>query len=106
MDQLFDQFTDYQSLQDDFGGDFQRIDQMWHHLGTLQGCDGLRFNLVFEVMKFILLLPHSNAEGVFSMVKTKFQASLSNKTTLPSILSCKVNYFNDTVSSSSHPKHS
>ena len=49
MDQLFDQFTDYQSLQDDSVDDSQRIDQIWHHLGVLQGCDGLHFNLLFEV---------------------------------------------------------
>lgn len=101
MDLLFDQYTDYQSLPDDIGDRFERIDQMWHHLGSLQGCDGLRFNLVFEVMKYILLLPHSNAEEerIFSMItknKTKFRASLSNKTTLPSILSSKVNCFSDT----------
>ena len=35
---------------------------MWHHFGNLQGCDGINFNLVFEVEKYILLLPHSNAE--------------------------------------------
>ena len=99
MDMLFDQFTDYQSLQDGFLVDFERIDQMWHYLGNLQGCDGLRFNLLFEVVKYILLLPHSKAEEerIFSVVaknKTKFRASLSNKTSLPSILSCKVNCFN------------
>ena len=77
MDMLFDQFTDYQSLQDGFLDDFECIDQMWHYLGNLQGCDGLRFNLLFEVVKYILLLPHSKAEEewIFSVVaknKTKF----------------------------------
>ena len=68
MDQLFNQFTDYQSLQDDSVDDSQRIDQIWHHLGVLQSCDGLRFNLLFEVVKYILLLPHSNAqERIFSI---------------------------------------
>ena len=36
MDHLFDQFTDYQSLQDDSVDDSQRIDQIWHHLGVLR----------------------------------------------------------------------
>ena len=102
IDTMFDQFTDYQGLDDTLADDFERVDQMWrHHLGNLQGCDGLRFNLLFEVVKYILLLPYSNAEEerIFSIVaknKTKFKASLSVKTTIPSILSCKVNCFNHT----------
>ena len=89
-DKLYDHFTDYQGLQDRLADDYERIDHM---------C--LRFNLLFDVVKYILLLPHSNAEEerIFSMVaknKTKFRASLSNKMSLPSILSCKVNCFNHT----------
>ena len=33
MDMLFDQFTDYQSLQD---SEYEHIDQIWHYLGSLQ----------------------------------------------------------------------
>ena len=62
MDQLYDQFTDYQGLNDSAVEGYERIDHMWHYLGNIQGCDGFRFNLLFDVVKYILLLPHSNAE--------------------------------------------
>ena len=99
MDKLYDQFTDYESLDQAVLEDHGRIDNMWHFLRSLQGCDGLRFNLMFEVVSHILLLPHSNAEEecVFSTVaknKTKFRPNLSNKLSLPSILTCKMNCFN------------
>ena len=71
---------------------------MWCSLNDLKQKDGVaRFDLLFEVAKHILVLPHSNAgeERVFSN-KTKFRASLSNKTTLPSILACKTNFFGET----------
>ena len=61
MDMLFDHFTDYQSLQNGFLDGFEHIDQKWNYLGNLRGCDGNCFNLLFEVVKYILLLPHSNA---------------------------------------------
>ena len=99
MDKLYDQFTDYQGLDKAVGEAHERTDCMWHSLGRLQGCDGLRFNLMFEVASHILLLPHSNAEEerVFSTVaknKTKSRPNLSNKLSLPSILTCKTNCFN------------
>ena len=40
---------------------YECIDHMWHYLGSLQGCDGLHFNLLFNV-KYILLLPHGNTK--------------------------------------------
>ncbi len=40
MDKLYDQFTDYQGLQDIMVYGYERIDRMWHYLGNLQGCDG------------------------------------------------------------------
>lgn len=96
---LYDQYTDYQQLQDITLNGYQRIDYLWHYLGNLQGSDSLRFNLLFEVVKYILLLLHSNAEGerIFSTVaknKTKFRASLTTSTSVPSILTCKTNCFN------------
>ena len=99
MDQLYDHFTDYKGLNDSAVEGYKRIDHMWHYLGNIQGCDGFHFNLLFDVVKYILLLPHSNAEEehIFSTVaknKTKFRASLLNKTSLPSILTCKTNCFN------------
>ena len=99
MDKLYDQFTDYQSLDQALMEGHGRIDNMLHLLGNLQGCDGPRFNLMFEVASHILLLPHSNPgeERVFTTVaknKTKFRLNLSNKLSLPSILTCKTNCFN------------
>lgn len=99
IDKLYDQFSDYQALDDTAFTGFNRVDHLWHALSTLQGCSGPRFNLLFEVAKYILLLPHSNAEEerIFSTVtknKTKFRASLSNEKSLPSILTCKTNCFN------------
>ena len=72
MDKLFDQFTEYRSLPESLSVEHDRIDHMWHCLGNLRGCDGFRFNLLFEVVKYILLLPHSNAdeERIFSMASS------------------------------------
>ena len=56
VDMLFDQFTDYQSLQDSVSIKYEHIDQIWHYLGSLQGCDGIGFNLHFEVVKYIITL--------------------------------------------------
>jgi len=49
-------------LQDGLEDDYDRFDHMWHYLGNLQGCVGFLFNLLFEVVKYILLLLYSNAE--------------------------------------------
>ena len=48
---MFDQFSEYQSLQNGFVDELKRIDQMWHYLGNLLGCDGFRFNFLYEVVK-------------------------------------------------------
>ena len=77
MDKLFDQFTEYRSLPESLSVEHDHIDHMWHCLGNLRGCDSFCFNLLFEVVKYILLLPHSNAdeERIFSMAsknRTKF----------------------------------
>ena len=99
MDQLYDQFSEYQALDGASITAYNRIDHFWHSLSNLQGCNGPHFNLLFEVVKYILILPHSNAEEerIFSTVaknKTKFRHSLSNEKSLSSILTCKTNCFN------------
>ena len=102
MDMLYDQFTSYQLLPNSVVNNQHQFDQTWCNLNQLRQKDGVaRFDLLFEVAKHILVLPHSNAEEerIFSTVsknKTKFRATLSNKTTLPSILTCKTNFFRET----------
>ena len=102
MDMLYDQFTSYQLLPNSVVNNQHQVDQTWCNLNQLRQKDGVaRFDLLFEVAKHILVLPHSNAEEerIFSTVsknKTKFRATLSNKTTLPSILTCKTNFFRET----------
>ena len=78
-----------------------RVDQVWNYLEHLQENSGLKFNLLFEVVKYVLVLPHSNAEEerVLSTVaknQTTFRSSRSHRTTPPSILTCKTNFFNKT----------
>lgn len=85
---MFDQFTVSQALDDTLADHFECVHQMWHDLGKFQGCDDLHFNLLFEVVKYILLPPHSNAKEQISIVaknKAKFRANLSVKTTFPNI---------------------
>ena len=102
MEILYDQFTSYQLLPNSVLSNQHRVDQTWCNLIQLRQKDGVeRFDLLFEVSKHILVLPRSNAEEerIFSTVsknKTKFRATLSNKTTLPSILTCKTNFFRET----------
>ena len=98
MDNIYDQFTDYQGLDETLGEEHKRINHLWHTLGNIQGCNGLRFNLLYQVALYFLLLPHSNAEEerIFSTVaknKTKYRPNLSNKLSLPLILTCKTNCF-------------
>uniref|UniRef100_H3AIW8 HAT C-terminal dimerisation domain-containing protein n=1 Tax=Latimeria chalumnae TaxID=7897 RepID=H3AIW8_LATCH len=101
MDQLYDQWTAYKLLPDSVVEN-GRIDKIWSQLGRKKQEDGARkFDFLFKIAKRILVLPHSNAEEerIFSTMrknKTTFRASLSNKTTLPSILTCKTNCFNQT----------
>ena len=76
-----------------------QADLLWHEFEKLTDINGkLKFGLLAKVAKLVLILPHSNAdeERLFSLVrknKTAFRANLSLKTTLPSILHCKVNAF-------------
>ena len=102
MDILYDQFTSYQLLPNSVVNNQNRIDQTWCYLNQLRQKDRVeRFDLLFEVKKHILVLPHSNAEEekIFptdSRNMTKFRATLSNTTTLPSIITCKANFFRET----------
>ncbi|EDO46688.1 predicted protein [Nematostella vectensis] len=99
---MYDEFCAYQALGNDSQlSDLSRIDHIWMYLGKMEGKNGLRFGLLAQVAQYVLVLPHSNAaeERIFSTVeknKTKYRGSLSNTTTLPSILTCKTNYFNHT----------
>lgn len=72
MDELYDQWTEYQLLSSAHITEQTRIDQVWNEIGSLkQQDDTTKFNLLFEVAKYILILPHSNAEEerIFSTVK-------------------------------------
>ena len=105
VDNIYDQFVAYQLLPDSTFPKEERIERrknhIWHTLNGVKNASGSQFNLLFDVAKFIMVLPHSNAaeERIFSTVaknKTKFRASLSNEITIPSILTCKSNFFNHT----------
>ena len=51
-------------------GEYDHMDQLWNYQAHLKRDSGLKFNLQFEVLKYVLALPHSNAEEghVFSKV--------------------------------------
>ena len=80
MDMLFDQFTDYQSLQDSVSIKYEHIDQIWHYLGSLQGCDGIGFNLHFEVVKYIITLANSHADEEKRLPKIEQNLELAYQT--------------------------
>ena len=101
VDSVYNQFVAYQLLPESTFPKEERIVHIWHTLNGLKNASGPQFNLLFHVAKFIMVLPHSNAaeEIIFSTVaknKTKFRASLSNEITIPSILTCKSDFFNHT----------
>ena len=120
-DEVYDEFRFYQSLSaippeidtselyEDEERTHIRADLLWHRLEHLRDVNGkLKFGLLANVAKLVLILPHSNAdeERVFSMVrknKTAFCANLSLDTTLPSILHCKVNCFSHIKCYEYHP---
>ena len=120
-DEVYDEFRLYQSLPaippeidtsqlyEDEERTHIRADLLWHRLEHLRDVNGkLKFGLLANVAKLVLILPHSNAdeEQVFSMVrknKTAFCANLSLDTTLPSILHCKVNCFSHIKCYEYHP---
>lgn len=64
MDALYDEVTTYKLLPDEIDDvRTDRVDALWGGLSQLKQADGvLRFGLLFEVVKYILVMPHSNAE--------------------------------------------
>ena len=117
QEQLFEQFTSYQTMHDSAiplhiwsdakvtekvssdGEDhvYYRMDTLWAYLSTVKdGVSGLpTFSLLSKVAKLVLTLPHSNAdeERVFSLIrqnKTDFRNSLALDGTLSSILTVKM----------------
>ena len=107
---LSEQFLDYQLLNDhdipdsvwqnactmdDDRNKYYRVDILWGYISQMKDCIGKhRFDILFKVVKLVLVLPHSNAseERVFSIVrknKTKFRASMGFST-LGSILTVKL----------------
>ena len=111
LDHLMEEFAQYQLLEEsDIPQDvwekatvvekedhtYYRMDIVWHHISTMRDPDNtLRFAQLSQIVKLILVIPHSNAEEerVFSMVrknKTAFRPSLDPKGTLSSILTIKL----------------
>ena len=71
LDVLYDQWVEYQLLSNVHITE-SRVDKVWNEIGSIKRQDGQpKFDLLFEVAKHILLLPHSNAEEerIFSTVK-------------------------------------
>ena len=52
---------------------YTQIDVLWHHIFTMKviGSTKLKFDKLKEVVKSVLVIPHSNAleERIFSMVR-------------------------------------
>ena len=92
---LSEQFLDYQLLSDhdipdsvwqnactvdDYRNKYYRVDILWGYISQMK--DGIgkhRFDILFKVVKLVLVLPHSNAseERVFNIVcknKTKISS--------------------------------
>ena len=107
---LSEQFLDYQLLNDhdipnsvwqsactmdDDRNKYSRVDILWGCISQMKDCIGKhRFDILFKVVKLVLVLPHSNAseERVFSIVrknKTTFRAGMRFNT-LGSILTVKL----------------
>uniref|UniRef100_H3AUL5 HAT C-terminal dimerisation domain-containing protein n=1 Tax=Latimeria chalumnae TaxID=7897 RepID=H3AUL5_LATCH len=106
MDSLYNKFAHYHQLSDatiikcaNTSSVFDlELDSLWDISGQMKATnDILCFPLLFEVAKFVLLLPHSNAseERIFSIIqknRTNFRPNLSLDKALPSILTCKINH--------------
>ena len=67
---------------DDDGNKYHRVDILWGYISQMKDCIGkLRFDVLFKIVKLVLVLSHSNAseERVFSIIrknKTTFRASI------------------------------
>lgn len=113
LDQLRDEFVQYQMMEDADIPDtvwqsalvaedeqtdtrYYRMDVIWAHMKTMRDPDGaLMFERLATVALLVLTLPHSNAEEerVFSLVtknKTKFRPNLKLEGTLSSIVTLKL----------------
>ena len=107
---LSEEFLDYRQLNDhdisdsvrqnactmdDDRNKHYRVDILWGYISQMKGCIGKhRLDILFKVIKLVLVLPHSNAseERVFSIVrknKTTFPASMEFNN-LGSILTVKL----------------
>ena len=107
---LSEQFLNYQLLNDhdipesvwqnpctmhDDRNKYYRVDILWGYTSQMKDCIGKhRFDILFKVVKLVLVLPHSNAteERAFSIVrknKTTFRDSMGLNT-LGSILTIKL----------------
>jgi hypothetical protein len=113
MDQLSEQFLNYQmlpsdaipksvkesvNLQDD---DPHRVDTLWGYLRGMKapGTNDLLFGLLFKVAEIVMTIPHSNAgeERIFSLInknKTPSRSSLQLDGTLSSLIVVKTHIDN------------
>jgi hypothetical protein len=118
MDKLYDEFCDYQTLNDEDIGDkawneakvidgsvndieesHYRVDILWRYIAHMltPGSTASRFRYLQKVGELVLVLPHSNAgeERLFSMVrknKTDSRSSLKLDGTLSNLLAMKLQY--------------
>ena len=115
MDLLQEEFTDYQLLDksdipeavwkealiceeetEDARKEHHRMDMIWAHLWGMKNVDSSpRFQLLSEVGRLVLVIPHSNAgeERVFSLIrqnKTPDRSSLDANGTLSSMIQIKL----------------
>ena len=118
MNRLNEQFCDYQTmalteipkdileyrlpdLQGQKKGDDNepldwRVDHIWSYMSTLKDDTSKpRFDLLFQVARVILVIPHLNAgeERIFSLInknKTEYRPNLKLDTTLASLITIKV----------------
>ena len=107
MEKFFKEFLDFKSLSDpelssaaredaiireyDDGSKEYGINALWYLIQQLRSLVGnnQRFELLFKVVKLILIAPHSNAgiERVFSLVnKSKFAGSDRNQLDIEGLL--------------------
>lgn len=93
LDELYDEFISYKNLTDRIEFSNKDVDQLWTEIVKV-----INISHLFEVVKFVIILPHSNAdiERVFSMIKkikTDSRSNLSKTGTLKALLACKLNIF-------------
>ena len=95
-DQLRDEFTDYQLMQETEVPREEEVDVFWGKVGQMRRLSGnQRFPVLSKLAKGVLCIPHSNAssERAFSIlkkVKTDFRSELGHDT-LCAIFALKFN---------------